>query len=125
MEERIQINGEWYVRESSKETEKPEKTIALPDPSHYEGLVWENDHYCFDVTRSSDEWKTLLVEFTDKRGGRPNWITEIWDNPEFMVGILDGDADCLKFARETMDADGIRFVAAMTQHLINLNWISR
>ena len=54
MEDRIQINGVWYVKEEELDTvEYVEPTISKLDSGvKYDGMVFESDLYAFDCTRS-------------------------------------------------------------------------
>ena len=121
--ERIQINGEWYVKESDiTSTEKDQWALTQ---LRYEGIIWESDKYSFNVTRS-DEYLGVIVEFIDKRAGeRSKYITEMWDNPEFLIGVLDKDPDCIVFAKETLDDEGIKMMNSITEELLKINWLTR
>jgi len=44
MKDRIQINGIWYIRE-----DQVQESIEL-DPTEFEGIVVENDCFCFEET---------------------------------------------------------------------------
>jgi hypothetical protein len=70
MEDRIQINGEWYVKESTT-YEVHQKELDL---TYFEGCVYETDKYRFEVTRlykdySKNEFysSSIDIKFTDKR----------------------------------------------------------
>jgi hypothetical protein len=71
MENRIQVNGEWYVKEQESTAEAQPIELEL---THFEGCVYENDKYCFEVTRIYKNYDKgefysdcIDVEFTAKR----------------------------------------------------------
>lgn len=121
-ENRIQINGVWYVRED--QPSKPD--IQWQDPSHSESLVWENDEFCLEVNRLLPEVKTdgCWIKFTDKRGGRNAWKEEYWDNDAWMKGIYQRNPESL----ETLNDDvvtptGREYVLTIIDYLANIKWI--
>ena len=125
IQNRINIDGVWYVREESTPlVEKPH------DPTHYEGLVWETDKYCFDVTRIfRDEtmyspYEGVDVKFTDKRNpNREAWIEDRWDSNEWMVELLLEDIHAIESAKESMCNEGVAYFSAVVEELIRLGWI--
>ena len=49
MENRIQINGVWYVREDVSNSNEIQIDIT-EDITYFSGCVYENDKYCWEVT---------------------------------------------------------------------------
>ena len=124
MENRIQVNGEWYVKESTTESQP----IEL-DLTHFEGCVYENDKYCFEVTRLYKNYDKgefysdcIDIKFTDKRTDKP-WTTDHWDNASWLRGIYDNDRISINEALEVMDMDGIMELKALIGELIEKGWI--
>jgi hypothetical protein len=122
MEDRIQVNGEWYV----KELTTPPVELDL---TYYEGCVYENSKYCFEVTRiyrnyNKDEFypDSVSVEFTDKRV-QPR-KTDDWDNTSWLRGIYDNDRTSINEALEVMDMDGVTELKALVGELIEKGWIT-
>ena len=73
MEDRILINGVWYVRET-----QPEE-IILDDLTQTLNIIYENGNYSWEATRiykddGENFYETFDIEFTDKTG-KP-WHTE-------------------------------------------------
>jgi hypothetical protein len=123
MEDRIQVNGEWYVKESI--TTPPVKL----DLTHFEGCVHETDKYCFEVTRIYRDYNRgefypdcIDIKFTDKRTDKP-WKIDDWDNTSWLRGIYDNDRTSINEALEVMDMDGVTELKALVGELIEKGWI--
>jgi hypothetical protein len=124
MEDRIQVNGEWYVKESTTKSQPVEL-----DLTHFEGCVYENSKYCFEVTRIYRDYNrgefypdSVSVEFTDKRT-QPR-KTDDWDNTSWLRGIYDNDRTSINEALEVMDMDGVTELKALVGELIEKGWIT-
>lgn len=120
--ERIQINGEWYVKETSSET------VEL-DFTHTESLIYETTKYCFEVSRiyRDDDitfYNGINIEFTDKRYPREEWKTEYWDNDLFIIGVYENDESCIEDALETMDNEGVKTLQQIVKQLIEKEWLT-
>jgi hypothetical protein len=123
MEDRIQVNGEWYVKELI--TTPPVKL----DLTHFEGCVYENSKYCFEVTRIYRDYNrgefypdSVSVEFTDKRA-QP-WKTDHWDNTNWLLDVHHNDKSALNDAFELMDGEGVRELKDLIRDLIEKGWIT-
>lgn len=118
---RIQINGVWYVKEDT--IKKP--TIEL-EPTKFEGYVVENRDYCFEATRifrdDGTPYESINIEVTTKKGKRKNWTTDHWDNNVWMIGILKNDEDAWKELPK-MSQDNILFLQAFLQFLKDKKWL--
>ena len=118
MKDRIQINGVWYVRE-----DQVQEPIEL-DPTKFEGVVVENDKFCFEATRickaSGGFYDDIDIKFTDKRT-KP-WKEEHWDSNYWMRGILNNDPDSYKGLPD-IGSEGIKFLQAFLQHLKDEEWL--
>jgi hypothetical protein len=127
--ERIQINGEWYVKETTPNVECLEKVRDL-DPTHIEQLVYETNKYCFVVSRifKYDDiifYEGISIEFTDKRSvDRTNWIEEYWDNEFFIIGVYKNDESCIEDALESMDQEGVTTLQQIVKQLIEKEWLT-
>ena len=93
MQNRIQIDGVWYVREQ----QEPEVQLSI---TRFKGMVTESDKYCFEANRTQktvcppEYYDDIDIEFTDKRS-KP-WKTDSWDNNTWMNGVLDNNPESLK-----------------------------
>lgn len=112
---RIQINGVWYVRE-----DQAQEPIKL-DPIDFEGVVVENEDFCFEATKHTNgNYNDIDIEFTDKRI-KP-WKVDHWDNNNWMRGILENNPDSLNDMVD-IGSEGIRYFQAFLQHLKNKKWL--
>ena len=85
MEDRIQINGVWYIREDLQQD--IEEDVEL-DTTDFEGCAYENRDYCWEATRiqrtGGDFYEDIDIKFTDKRN-KP-WVEDHWDNNNWFRG---------------------------------------
>lgn len=125
VEERIQINNVWYVREdllSKKEH------IEL-NPTHFEGYVVENDEFCFEAHRLFQDDGTpytncVSIECTDKRfEDQKDWKVEYWDNTEWMRGILQNEIESWVDLPDMGKNENIEFLQAFLQYLTDKGWL--
>ena len=119
MENRIQINGVWYVREDISEQKDIEVKYSMS--CHY-----ENDDYVWEATRlmKDDEisyYPDIDIKFTDKRN-KP-WKEEYWDNNTWMVGVINDDPDAMKDARESMCPSGVKTFQLFLNKLKENFWL--
>ena len=124
--ERIEINGEWYVKESS--TNKTEDSICI-DPILTEHILFETEECVFDVSRMyRDDEETFYdgvsIEFTDKRKSYADWKEELWDNDRWLIGVLQNDEEPLASARESLSEKGISELKYVIKQLVKRGWIN-
>jgi hypothetical protein len=116
--DRIQIDGIWYIKEN-----KVQEKIEL-DPTKFEGIVVEDDKFCFEVTKmlkdSGEYYDDVDMKFTDKRV-KP-WKEEHWDNNAWLEGILNNNPDSHKELPD-IGSEGIRFLQAFLQYLKDEEWL--
>jgi hypothetical protein len=131
MEERIQVNGVWYVREINP---TPEIEIKNKDISFSMERVWESSDWCFiahvimldGAETLDDHYPDPYIKITDKRPlDRENWIEDDVDNPIFMFGVLEGNPDSMKDAREMFDEQGLEEFKAFLRYLIKVGWLKK
>ena len=129
--ERVQINGEWYVKESSIQEEnfdELDKDLNLK-PTHTESLIIESSNYCFEGVRcykdnDVDFFEQIDIEFIDKRPSRrEDWIKENWDNMTWMKGVYQNDPESMKFAKESLDSKGIKEFKFFLRELVKREWL--
>ena len=123
MEDRIQINGEWYIKEPTEITPK-ELDLAYAEMCSYEVL-----DYCFDATRmfkdydSSEFYKNEIeIKFTDKR--TKTWKVDNWDSVAWLIDVYKGNKDAINDASELMGTYGIMELKNFIGHLIKIGWIT-
>jgi len=115
---RIQIDGIWYVRE-----DQIEKNPIELDPVKFEGIVVEDETFCFEATRilrdSGDPYDDIDIKFTDKR--IEPFKEEHWDSNSWMKGVLDNNPDSLKELPDI--GEGTKFLKAFLQYLKDEEWL--
>ena len=120
MEDRIQVNGTWYVREQ----QEPEVKI---DIIRSESRTIESDKYFFEAIRleRSDTpgtfYEDIDIKFMDKR--EKPWEEEYWDNPAWMRGVLINDPESLEHLRESVCLQGEAELKAFLKELKEEGWI--
>ena len=129
MEERIQVNGVWYVREIEP---TPEIEIEEKDITFSMERTWESSDWCFVATvimldgaeTLDDHYPDPYIKITYKCfGDRKDWIEDDVDNPNFMFGVLEGNPDSMKDAREMFDTIGLEEFKAFLRYLIKVGWL--
>jgi hypothetical protein len=120
-ENRIQINGEWYVKESTITDKKLE--IEDSDIARFEGAVYENKDYCWEATKDYRNDGTLYegvnIKFTNKSTGK----IEYWDNDDWMVRVHENEVAAMETARESMSEEGVAHFQAFIGKLVEMFWI--
>ena len=132
MENRIEINGVWYVREDAitdsldyLEAEEMDVTDSLV-------CTWECTDWAFEASvimkdgaeNLTDCYATPYITITDKRVKRKEyWKEHSTDNPYWMKGILENNPESLSEAREFIDYDGLKHFRMFLNHLVNKGWL--
>lgn len=109
MEDRIQINGVWYVRADNHIVDKdiPSIAVSLFDEDNViynQTCMFETADFIFRAVvhiDSEGELKyknSLYIEFTDKRP--EPWKEELWDNTTWLNGIILKNTDSIKTLEE-------------------------
>jgi len=115
MEDRIQVNGVWYVKETTKAVVS---YIEEFDVTRSLARVWENDDYAFeakillapDGTELEDTWGDCWLTITEKVGHtNASWVEHSIDNPRWMLGVYEGDPLSMEEATKMMTSEGIRY----------------
>lgn len=128
MEDRINIDGVWYVRETSTSSiQYKDKTLDYTDVVTFEGAIYETDLYCFEATMIKREDGTLYpdvaMKVTRKDGDRDDWVEESIDNPKWFIALFNGDSENLKEARKMWCIEGISQLRSFLIYLETLGWI--
>jgi hypothetical protein len=129
MEERIQVNGVWYVREIEP---TPEIEIKEKDVTFSMERTWESRDWLFVATvimldaaeTLDDHYPDPYIKITYKRFKDCElWTEDDVDNPNFMFGVLEGNPDSMKDAREMFDTVGLEEFKAFLRYLIKVGWL--
>jgi len=131
MEDRIQVNGVWYVKETTKPTSNLVSITTIDEFDVTRSLrrVWENDDYAFeanillatDGTELEDTWGDCWIVLTIKHTDEEHSI----DNPTWMLGVLDGDSESMKEANKMMTPEGISLFRGFLLLLIQNGWLKK
>jgi hypothetical protein len=117
--DRIQIDGVWYVKEDNQNDE-PIKIDVIE--TH--GCVVENTNFCYEATRMFKEeggfYEGIDIKVTDKR--QKPWKEEIWDNNNWMRGILEYDSQSWKELPD-LESKDIKFLISFLQFLKDKEWL--
>lgn len=120
MEDRILINGVWYVREALIENVVEE--IYTTD---YLGCVYETQNYSWEATRIfKDDRETFYegfsIKFIDKLW--KDYEPQDWDGMEWFEGIYENRPDAIAEAKEDMNEEGILHFRAFLKELKKREW---
>lgn len=126
--ERIQINGEWYVRERIV---TPGKSIlpTIKEVNFHKACIYENEDYAWEATLLATDHtyedyihSALGIKFTDKRGIINE---EYWDNPSWLLGVYHNDHDSMGviYNEDLMDPEGIETFRNFLKVLIEIGWL--
>ena len=120
MEDRIQINGAWYVLEQ----QEPEVEI---DVIRTEGRTIESDKYVFDATRIERKdapgtyYDGIDIKYTDKR--EKPWKEDYWDNNAWLRGVLINDPESLGHLKESVCPQGEAEFKMFLKELKQEGWL--
>ena len=131
MENRIEINGVWYVREDAITDPLDHLEAEEMDLTFSEECCYETDKYCFAASRmrkdGGDEfYPDIAITFTDKRSGnRDTWKEEYWDNNNWFKGILYGNSDSIESLDEETELcpQGKRQFKGFLNRLVEEGWL--
>ena len=109
MENRIEINGVWYVREDAITDPLDHLEAEEMDLTFSEECCFESNKYCFVASRikkyeSEEFYQDIYIEFTDKRSGnKDTWKEDYWDNNLWFRGILENNPESINSFNEDTD----------------------
>lgn len=125
--ERIEINGEWYVKENTIEP-----LINPEDVTYSIECVWENSNWGFVASLIAKEddfndcYDDVYLKITDKRiKGRENWIETDVENPKWIWSVLENNPESREDANEMFDSEGLGYFKAFALYLIDKGWLKK
>lgn len=130
MEDRIQINGEWYVRAKLVEDGafyKQEEPLLNPKNLVFsEELCYEDSDFCWTASRLYHEDKgtyfdDIDIEFTDKRV-KP-WKEDYWDGNNWFRNLLNQDEAVYHSAVDLMGTHGTKLFIEFLKKLVEMGWL--
>lgn len=122
MEDRIQVNGVWYVRE--QEEQSPEVEIHI---MRSESRSIESDKYFFEAIRSERPdapgtyFEYIDIKFTDKR--ERSWKEDFWDNNAWFRGVLINDPESIEHLKDSVCLQGEAEFKAFLKELKQEGWL--
>ena len=129
MKDRIEINGEWYVREASLPQSVQNDIKVELDTTSFWGRVYESDDYCFEASKILDEdgkpYDGVSIELTIKEGHRKDWKKDYFDNENWFFGVLDNNLESMVDARGTFTEQGLAEFKYVIKDLIEIGWLKR
>ena len=131
MKDRIQVDGVWYVRESST---LPMVKIDEMLVTNTLGCIWESDDWSFIATailrdeaiNLTDIYQHAIdIVITDKRPeNRDEWIEhDSCDSTNWFIGVYEGNPESMPEAEEMLDEQGIAEFRGFIGHLIDKGWV--
>ena len=125
--ERIQINGEWYVKENTIEP-----LIDPKDVTYSVECIWEDTNWCFvaSLTAKEDDFNDcyddVYLKITDKRiKGREDWVETDVDNPKWIWSVLENNPESREDANEMFGDEGLKYFKAFALYLIDKGWLKK
>ena len=116
MEERIEVNGVWYVREKT-----PQKELSV---SSYESMIFENDLFKVEASRMIDPFgiptDDVAIEYTTKV---EPYTKERWDNVHWMIGVYRDSPTSVKQLYPLMGEERIKQIQFIIGTLMDKGWI--
>lgn len=113
MEDRIQINGTWYVKEQPDPVVKERQVEVF----EYKCLVYEDQRFCFEATIDiADSGILDLIKVTNKQVSL--WEEQTWDRLGFFRVCLDRNPDALSSLKRDdgfSDDDVENFIAFLKE----------
>lgn len=120
MEDRILINGVWYVREALIEN-----VIEQIETTDYLGCTYETENYSWEATRIfKDDQETFYdgfdIKFIDKLW--KNYEPQYWDNMGWFESVYENNPDAIADAKEVMNEEGFLHFRAFLKELKKRGW---
>ena len=139
MEDRIQINGTWYVREQPDAeleaalhpSRKEIKPLSREDVTGFKGFVYETDKFCYEATiiaksglfEEGEYHDNIDIKFTDKRI-KP-WVEDHWDSMAWFKGVSENNPDSINslINENEMEAEDILEFRSFLAFLKQQGWL--
>jgi hypothetical protein len=122
MQDRIEINGVWYVREDLANTQ--EEDFELSFSLH---ALYEDDKYCWEATRlykdgsQTDFYEDIDIKFTDKRV-KP-WKEDHWDSNQWFKEVINNDSEALEELSKDLCSSGVKTFRLFLNKLKEEGWL--
>jgi hypothetical protein len=134
MEDRIQINGVWYRKETN-DNDHGLVNGLIDEPLEFmwtKHITAETDEYVWEAIRcindighyEFDPRYEFSIKFTDKTDEA--WTEEHWDNPSWALGVYQNDPESLESTSAlTLSKQGLHDFQKFLKHLIDIGWLPK
>jgi hypothetical protein len=118
MEDRILINGVWYIREEPRPEVEVTPVYSLVAEYNFGNFNWRA------IKLYKDDEITLYsgvdIEFTETVAGSE--VREYWDGQDWIRGVHEGDSDSIKVLMERVDKNTADHFRAFLKCLKDKGW---
>ena len=119
MEDRIKVNGVWYVKE---EAERKERAPIEPEfESPIKGYFAEYEHHNFKFEEMNCNGSLEAYIVVNFRGSLKD--EEIWDAPDYWFKILDGEPSSLYELKHDLGEEGVKEFIHFLNTLVKKEYI--
>ena len=119
-EDRIQINGTWYVKEEEQPQTEPQDLL------YTQHCLLELDDCMFEASRMYSDYNNEIFLKNSVDIKYTNKITkssDYWDNGEWMKQLFDGDKEALDEVSDILNKSEIAQLKVFIGTLIENNWL--
>jgi hypothetical protein len=120
-EDRIQINGTWYVKEEIPAQTEPQDLL------YTQQCLLELDHCMFEASRMYTDYNNEIFFKSSVDIKYTNKITkefEYWDSNEWMKRVFDGDKEALAEVSDMLNKSEITQLKVFIGTLIENKWLN-
>lgn len=127
MEDRLEINGVWYVKEENVEALKQEPEVDFFDHEIVQTreLIIETDEFIMKGTVLEDDHDfgtELSMPSIDIQYKNGDERFEFWDNDSFIIGIANESKDWLEEISD--ESEKVKAAAIMiAKRMLELKWL--
>jgi hypothetical protein len=111
--DRIQINGEWYIKESAQQSQTTDtdnlEQVMKNSICEYNVCSYEDDEIAIECHYDKDPpsvHHTPAIEFLDKKRKGVRGTPEYWDGTGWMWGVYENNPESL----EEIEEFGIEYI---------------
>jgi len=120
-EDRIQINGTWYVKEEMTAQTKPQDLL------YTQQCLLELDNCTFEASRIYSDYNnnvfynnSVSIKYTNKITKESDY----WDNGKWMKELFDGDKEALDGVSDILNKSEIAQLKVFIGTLIENEWLN-
>lgn len=120
-EDRIQINGTWYVKEEEQPQTEPQDLL------YTQHCLLELDYCMFEASRMYTDYNNEIF-FKDsvdiKYTNKITKSSDYWENSEWMKLLFDGDKEALDEVSDILNKSEIAQLKVFIGTLIENKWLN-